>query len=135
MNRYRLRANYDIENIDSRKENGTMIVDVPMLSNGKLNYGLRHIKQKLYEEEVYPSEIGFDIMSFATMVYMADTRIERAVHGQDSWTREIELEIPVSNIELWDAQIPTIERISNKGNNCLCNCFIIEQIYFSFVIR
>ena len=54
MNRYRLRANYDIENIDSRKENGTMIVDVPMLSNGKLNYGLRHIKQKLYEEEVYP---------------------------------------------------------------------------------
>ena len=53
MNRYRLRANYDIENIDSRKENGTMIVDVPMLSNGKLNYGLRHIKQKLYEEEVY----------------------------------------------------------------------------------
>ena len=111
MNRYRLRANYDIENIDSRKENGTMIVDVPMLSNGKLNYGLRHIKQKLYEEEVYPSEIGFDIMSFATMVYMADTRIERAVHGQDSWTREIELEIPVSNIELWDAQIPTIERM------------------------
>lgn len=111
MNRYRLRANYDIENIDSRKENGTMIVDVPMLSNGKLNYGLRHIKQKLYEEEVYPSEIGFDIMSFATMVYMADTRIERAVHGQDSWTREIELEIPVSDIELWDAQIPTIERM------------------------
>ena len=74
MNRYRLRANYDIENIDSRKENGTMIVDVPMLSNGKLNYGLRHIKQKLYEEEVYPSEIGFDIMSFATMVYMAESR-------------------------------------------------------------
>lgn len=39
-------------------------------------HGLSHIKKKLYEENVYPSEIGFDIMSLATMVYMADTRIE-----------------------------------------------------------
>lgn len=79
MNRYKLRANYDIENIDSCKEDGTVIVDVPMLSNGKLNYGLNHIKKRLYKENIYPSEIGFDIMSLATMVYMADTRIERAV--------------------------------------------------------
>lgn len=111
MNRYKLRANYDIENIDSWKEDGTVIVDVPMLLNGKLNYGLNHIKKRLYKENIYPSEIGFDIMSLATMVYMADTRIERAVHGQDSWTREIELEIPVSNVALWHSQIPTIERM------------------------
>ena len=68
MSRYKLRANYDIENIDSQKMDGTVIVDVPMLSNGELNYGLSHIKKKLYEENVYPSEIGFDIMSLATMV-------------------------------------------------------------------
>lgn len=111
MSRYKLRANYDIENIDSQKMDGTVIVDVPMLSNGELNYGLSHIKKKLYEENVYPSEIGFDIMSLATMVYMADTRIERVVHGQDSWTREIELEIPVSNVEIWDSQIRTVERM------------------------
>lgn len=111
MNRYKLRANYDIENIDSRKVDGTVVVDVPMLSNRKLNYGLSNIKKRLYKEHIYPSEIGFDIMSLATMVYMADTRIERAVHGQDSWTREIELNIPVSNIALWQAQISTIERM------------------------
>ena len=111
MNRYKLRANYNIDNIDSHKVNGTVVVDVPMLSNGKLNYGLSNIKKRLYKEYIYPSEIGFDIISLATMVYMADTRIERAVHGQDSWTREIELEIPVSNIALWQAQISTIERM------------------------
>lgn len=111
MNRYRLRANYEIENIDSRKENDTIVVDIPMLSNEKLNYGLSNIKKRLYKENVYPSEIGFDVMSLATMVYMADTRIERAVHGQDSWSREIELEIPVSNVELWSSQISTIERM------------------------
>lgn len=111
MNRYILRARYDIENMDSWEKDGTIVVDVPMLSNGRLNYGLNHVKKRLYKENVYPSEIGFDIMSLATMVYMADTRIERAVHGQDSWTREIELEIPVSDVELWDSQISTIERM------------------------
>ena len=111
MNRYRLRANYEIQNIDSRRENGTVIVDVPMLSADELNYGLNHVKEKLYKENVYPSEIGFDIMSLATMVYLADTRIERAVHGQDSWSREIEVEIPVSNVELWETQICTVERM------------------------
>ena len=45
------------------------------------------------------------------MVYLADTRIERVVHGQDSWSREIELEIPVSNVELWETQIYTVERM------------------------
>ncbi|MBQ3611288.1 MAG: hypothetical protein IJA01_03350 [Firmicutes bacterium] len=111
MNRYKLRANYEIENVDSRKVDDVVIVDVPMLSNGKLNYGLSYIKKRLHKENIYPSEIGFDIMSLATMVYMADTRIKRAVHGQDSWTREIELEIPVSNITLWKPQISIIERM------------------------
>lgn len=111
MNRYVLRAKYDIDNIDFWKDDGTIVVDIPMLSDGKLKYGLSHVKKRLHEENVYPSEIGFDIMSLATMVYMADTRIERAVHGQDSWTREIELEIPVSNVEVWSPQISTIERM------------------------
>lgn len=111
MNRYILRAKYDIESMNSWKEDGTIVVDVPMLSDGKLKYGLNHVRKRLYKESVYPSEIGFDIMSLATMVYMADTRIERAVHGQDSWTREIELEIPVSNVEVWSSQISTVERM------------------------
>lgn len=111
MNRYVLRAKYDIDNIDFWKDGGRIVVDIPMLSDGKLKYGLSHVKKRLHKENVYPSEIGFDIMSLATMVYMADTRIERAVHGQDSWTREIELEIPVSNVEVWSPQISTIERM------------------------
>lgn len=111
MNRYRLRANYEIENLDSHKKGSMVTVEVPMLSNGKLKYGLSQVKKKLYKENIYPSEIGFDIMSLATMVYMADTRIERKIHGQDSWTREIELEIPVIDVGLWKSNTPTIERM------------------------
>lgn len=111
MNQYILRANYKIEDMVSYKEGTSVFVDVPMLSHGKLKYGLNQIKEKLHREGVYPSEIGFDIMSLATMVYLADTRIERATHGQDSWTREIELDIPVSNTGMWSSQIETIERM------------------------
>lgn len=111
MNRYKLRASYDIEKIESRKTNGLVTVDVPMLSDGCLNYGLERVKEKLYKENIYPSEIGFDIITLATMVYLADTRIERVIHSQDSWTREIELEIPVSDLGLWSKQVSIIERM------------------------
>ena len=111
MSRYFLRAKYDIEDIIWEKKDNAIIVDIPMLSDGKLKYGLEHIKEKLNENDVYPSEIGFDVMSLATMVYMADTRIERAIHGQDSWTREIQLEIPVLDVELWEKQRSIIQRM------------------------
>ena len=45
MNRYKLRANYDIENIDSHKVNGTVVVDTLDRVFGKLNYGLSNIKR------------------------------------------------------------------------------------------
>mgnify|MGYP001625142671 CR=1 FL=1 len=111
MSRYFLRAKYDIEDIIWEKKDNAIIVDIPMPSDGKLKYGLEHIKEKLNENDVYPSEIGFDVMSLATMVYMADTRIERAIHGQDSWTREIQLEIPVLDVELWEKQRSIIQRM------------------------
>ena len=111
MNRYKLRLNYDINEVISCREAETVVVEIPMLLDGRLNYGLEYIKNKLHADKIYPSEIGFDIMTLSTLVYMADTRIERALHGQDSWTREIELEIPVSNVSLWFSQAPKIERM------------------------
>lgn len=47
MNRYKLRANYDIESIVAKKKKDKVIVDVPMLSNGNLNYGLKDVKKKI----------------------------------------------------------------------------------------
>ena len=52
MSRYFLRAKYDIEDIIWKKRDNTIIVDIPMLSDGKLKYGLEHIKEKLNENDV-----------------------------------------------------------------------------------
>ena len=111
MSKYYLKANYDIQALKYYKDEDTIVVDVPMLSNGKLKYGLEHVKTKLYSHKIFPSEIGFDIVTLATMVYLADTRIKRTIHGQDSWTREILIQLPVSSVDLWKKQISTVKQM------------------------
>lgn len=101
MNKYIIKCDYSIKEIMYSKVDNTVIVKVPFLCNDDLNYGIQHVVSKLRCNSIFPSEIGFDILSLATIVYMADTRISREIHGQDSWTREIELEIPVWNLTKW----------------------------------
>ena len=111
MSRYYLKAGYDIESLKFCKTEDAIVVDIPMLLHGKLNYGLEHVKNLLRSHNIFPSELGFDILTLATMVYLADTRIARLIHGQDSWTREIVIQLPVSDVDLWNKQITTVERM------------------------
>ena len=76
MSKYYLKADYDIQSLKFRKTEDTIVVDIPMLSHGKLNYGLEHVKTLLRSHNIFPSELGFDIITLATMVYLADTRIK-----------------------------------------------------------
>lgn len=52
-----------------------------------------------------PSETALDLLFLATAVYIADTRINREIHAQDGWTREIDLYLPVANPDLWNSNI------------------------------
>lgn len=52
-----------------------------------------------------PSETALDLLFLATAVYIADTRINREMHAQDGWTREIDLYLPVANLGLWDSNV------------------------------
>ena len=111
MSKFKLIVDFDSTNLEHSIDNSLVTVKVPFLSNKKLMYGIGNAVDKLNQESIYPTEIGFDIMTLATMVYLADTRISRAVHGQDSWTREIQLQIPVSDTILWNGQICLINRM------------------------
>lgn len=111
MSKYLLKADYENDQITYIKQDDLITVNVPMLENNKLKYGLNAILTKMKKKKVFPSEKGFDIISLATIVYLADTRISRNKHGQDSWTREISIELPVSNINIWNNQIDVLERM------------------------
>ncbi|WP_415331144.1 Qat anti-phage system QueC-like protein QatC [Clostridium perfringens] len=93
-------------------ENNFEIIEVPLVNNnGVLNYGLEKVYKKLIENNNIPKEDALDILLLATLVYLADTRISRELHSQDSWTREIKLDIPVYNSKTFSKAIPVFEKM------------------------
>ncbi|HSW64033.1 MAG TPA: Qat anti-phage system QueC-like protein QatC [Dissulfurispiraceae bacterium] len=75
-----------------------------------LDHGIGGALKSLKSIEVFPSEVGLDLLIVAAHVHAADTRISRAEQSQDSWTREIRLVVPVSDPDLWQAAAHTLTR-------------------------
>lgn len=102
MNKYLIVGDYDHKEVESSKKDDYMEVTIPFKANdNSLRFGIGHALKKLKENGIYPTEDGIDILSLAGLVYLADTRISRSLHSQDSWTREIAIEIPVYHPEKW----------------------------------
>ena len=113
MKRFRLNGSFeDLNIITSIEEGGNIIATIPFLSDSnRWLYGIDNEIAALKKRGIFPTEIGFDLITLATMVYLADTRISRKLHAQDSWTREIELEIPVSSPKKWEKTTDIVERM------------------------
>lgn len=78
-------------------------------SQKRLEHGIGRALDDLAKLGVFPSEIGVDLLVLATHVYAADTRISRKTESQDTWTREIRLVVPVSDVAVWTPAIPTLK--------------------------
>ena len=76
-----------------------------------LNYGIGQILDQLMQRGMYPSETAIDLAILAATVTAADTRISRQEDAQDSWSREIDLYMPVCDAALWSDNKQLIERI------------------------
>jgi 7-cyano-7-deazaguanine synthase in queuosine biosynthesis len=79
--------------------------------NKKLSYGLGQMVDSLSRRGIIPTEVAVDLAILSATVTAADTRISRATESQDSWTREIDLYVPVSDPTLFSTQSDLIERI------------------------
>jgi len=80
-------------------------------SNGKLAHGIGDTLDGLGKLGITPSVIGVDLVLIASAVYAADKRISRATEAQDSWTREIDLHIPVAQPEIWSRAASDLQRM------------------------
>lgn len=70
--------------------------------NNQLGVGFNFTLRDLAELGLTVKEVAIDLFLIAMSVYAADTRISRKHHAQDEWTREIDLYLPVSDIDLWN---------------------------------
>ncbi|MEW8026892.1 MAG: Qat anti-phage system QueC-like protein QatC [Candidatus Thiodiazotropha endolucinida] len=77
----------------------------------RLSHGLGQIIDELAKRGLYPTEDAVDLAILAGTVTAADTRINRESESQDSWTREIDLYVPVSTPKRWNAIAPLAERM------------------------
>ena len=112
MKRYKLIGSYTSEEVSASINDTHNEIIIPLMQKGKFSvFGMDHVISLLEAEKIYPSEIAFDLVALALLVYTADTRISRELHAQDSWTREIFIDLPVSNPGLWEGQQQTIERM------------------------
>jgi hypothetical protein len=88
------------------------IVDL-VASQKRFGHGIGDSLDSLKALNVFPSEIGFDVLVLASLVHAADTRLSRVTESQDNWTREIRLALPVSDPERWNGAKWLLERLLN----------------------
>jgi hypothetical protein len=82
-------------------------------SNKSFDHGIGYALDKLAALGVFPTEMGLDLLVLAAHVHAADTRISRATESQDTWTREMRLVVPVSDIVRWGGAAGSLERMLN----------------------
>lgn len=80
-------------------------------SKGRLAHGVGDTLDALAKLGITPSVTGVDLLLVASAVYAADKRISRATEAQDSWTREIDLHIPVAEPQTWSSVAPAVQKM------------------------
>lgn len=93
--------------------NETVIVFPLFTGEKRLNFGISNVVDDLIGLNIYPTEVGLDLLILAAHVYAADTRISRETESQDTWTREIHIIVPVSNTQLWTNVSSSVVRLLN----------------------
>lgn len=82
-----------------------------MSADKRLGHGIGQMLEQLMQRGMNPSETAIDLAILAAAVTAADTKISRRYDTQDSWTREIDLYLPVSNVDLWSENAQLLERM------------------------
>ncbi len=91
---------------------GSKVLRLDLEDNtGALRFGLHQVRSELAERGLRATDVALDLLVLAIGVQIADTRISREQHAQDSWTREIDFNVPVSDPALWTGVKPLLERM------------------------
>lgn len=87
-------------------------VSFQVLGRERERTGLRYLLDDLSSRGWRIPEVAIDLATLATTMYAADMGVSRST-AQDSWTREILLDVPVSQPALWEAQRGTLTTLLN----------------------
>lgn len=94
---------------DHRLSDGlaTVLVKAPRFN---LRWTLDLTFRPLYNQCSLPDPLAMDLLMFASVCYTADKQVSRE-YAVDNWTREFEIELPVSNPDQWSDAAPDINEM------------------------
>jgi len=82
-----------------------------VLPAAHLSLGIDSALAQLKQASGVPTGEALELLLLASLISIADTRINRADASQDGWTREIGIYLPVQDIARWAAAKPILERM------------------------
>lgn len=74
----------------------------------KVQLNIMHF-HSLYDFTKETSSLGFDFFLIAAIVYGTDDLLARKLYSYNGWTREIDIEFPVNNIDYWQHAISSLK--------------------------
>ena len=77
----------------------------------RFEYGIGDALEQLQEMGIQPTETAHDLLLLAAAVYCADTRINRYSESQDSWSREVDIYLPVRDVTNWNGVTPLLSKM------------------------
>lgn len=77
----------------------------------RMRFGIGSALDDIASLGLEPSERAIDLILLAALVNAGDTRVSRSINGQDGWTREIDLYLPVSAPIVWNGEKQRIEAL------------------------
>lgn len=93
---------------------GYNLTEIQFVSSGtNLSHGIGTALSDITKLGLTPSEVAVDLYLLAALVYAADTQVSRHAHSEDEWTRELKLIAPVSDVAVWNAVVPVLQRLLN----------------------
>ncbi|WP_300726685.1 Qat anti-phage system QueC-like protein QatC [Pseudomonas sp.] len=85
-------------------EPGSVITNIQFIDgHGRLQFGIGQAIEQLADLGLSPGETAVDLALLAATLTAADTRISRDTESENSWTREIDLYVPVAEPAVWTA--------------------------------
>lgn len=95
-------------------ERGSVVTEIKFIDGQRrLGHGIGKMVDGLADCAVHPTDAALDLTLLAAAVTAADTQISRTSESQDSWTREIDLYVPVQNPDKWKGAAGLIQRTLN----------------------
>src|SRR4051812_37461354 len=106
----RIRLSLDFVEVDQDSEEARISLCLTSEDSTEL-LDFDSLLERLFDCGIKPSTICIDLLLVAVGVYAADTRISRSINAEDGFSRDIELNIPVSILSTWEAVSNSLEKL------------------------